>query len=258
MKVDTSEIEKEIDNYQKELRKSHSTKFKLIEEIDNLDADDKHYKRRKQDLDDRLYRMYDKIEDLESLLIDAKAKKQAIEAEKLTGDNIYKILIYFDKLYKVMNDVERRQLITALISEIQIYEEKQPNGQWLKSITFKLPIIDEDLNIGLDNNEQVEVITLLSKLDSKKYISVELPMDDMDLTSAESKATYKQIQNYVLEKFGFKVSTLYIAQVKKKHGLEVREHYNISKNENQKVPQCSIEKEEAILDALKHFKMLYY
>ena len=163
MKVDTSEIEKEIDNYQKELRKSHSTKFKLIEEIDNLDADDKHYKRRKQDLDDRLYRMYDKIEDLESLLIDAKAKKQTIEAEKLTGDNIYKILIYFDKLYKVMNDVERRQLITALISEIQIYEEKQPNGQWLKSITFKLPIIDEDLNIGLDNNEQVETCVLIQR-----------------------------------------------------------------------------------------------
>ena len=106
--------------------------------------------------------------------------------------------------------------------------------------------------------DHVETIELLSKLDSKKYISVELPMDDMDLTSAESKATYKQIQNYVLEKFGFKVSTLYIAQVKKKHGLEVREHYNISKNENQKVPQRSIEKEEAILDALKHFKMLYY
>ena len=104
--------------------------------------------------------------------------------------------------------------------------------------------------------DHVETIVLLSKLDSKKYISVELPMDDMDLTSAESKATYKQIQNYVLEKFGFKVSTLYIAQVKKKHGLEVREHYNISKNENQKVPQCSIEKEEAILDALKHFKMI--
>ena len=104
----------------------------------------------------------------------------------------------------------------------------------------------------------VEVITLLSKLDSKKYISVELPMDDMDLTSAESKATYKQIQNYVLEKFGFKVSTLYIAQVKKKHGLEVREHYNISKNENQNDPQCSIKKDEAILDALKHFQLLYY
>lgn len=160
MKVDTSAIENEIDNYQKELRKSHSTKFKLIEEIDTLDGDDRHYKRRKKDLDDRLYRMYDKIEELESQLIEAKAKKETIEAEKLTGDNIYKILIYFDKLYKVMNDVERRQLIETLISEVQIYEDKKPNGQWLKSITFKLPIIEQDLNIGLDNDEHVENISV--------------------------------------------------------------------------------------------------
>ncbi|HGJ7306873.1 TPA: hypothetical protein ACL5K9_001531, partial [Streptococcus pneumoniae] len=71
--------------------------------------------------------------------------------------------IYFDKLYKVMNDVERRQLISALISEIQVYEEKQSNGQWLKSITFKLPIIEENLNIDLDNDEQVECVSLLEK-----------------------------------------------------------------------------------------------
>ena len=135
-----------------------------MRKIDALDVEDKHYKRRKNDLDDRLYRMYDKIEELEGQLIEAKAKKETIEAEKLTGDNIYKVLIYFDKLYKVMNDVERRQLIEALISEIQIYEEKQPNGQWLKSITFKLPIIDEDLNISLDNDEQVECVVLMSKV----------------------------------------------------------------------------------------------
>lgn len=65
----------------------------------------------------------------------------------------------------------------------------------------------------------MEEIVLLSKLDSKKYISIEITMDDMDLTSAERKATYKQIQNYILEKFSFKGSTLYIVQVKKKHGL---------------------------------------
>ena len=118
----------------------------------------------KVDLDDRLYRKYEKVEELEEQLIEAKAKKETIEAEKLTGDNIYKVLIYFDKLYKVMNDVERRQLIEALISEIQICEEKQPNGQWLKSITFKLPIIDEDLNISLDNDEQVECVVLMSKV----------------------------------------------------------------------------------------------
>ena len=63
-----------------------------------------------------------------------------------------------------MNDVERIQLITALISEIQVYEEKQPNGQWLKTITFKLPIIDDDLIISLDNDEQVETVALIQKM----------------------------------------------------------------------------------------------
>ena len=96
----------------------------------------------------------------------------------------------------------------------------------------------------------------MSKLDVDKHIDVEIELDKLDLTSAESKATYKQIQNYVLGKFGFKASTLYIAQVKRKYGLEVREHHNIQKNGNQKVSQCSIEKEEAILDALKYFKMV--
>ncbi|WP_270474939.1 23S rRNA methyltransferase [Clostridium cochlearium] len=97
---------------------------------------------------------------------------------------------------------------------------------------------------------------LLFKLDSKKHISVELPIDDMDLTSAESKATYAQIKEYVLDKFGLKVPTLYIAQVKKKCGIELRQHYNKSKKENQIVSQCTPEKEEAIIDALRHFKMI--
>ena len=65
-----------------------------------------------------------------------------------------------------MNGVERRQLIEALISEIQIHEERQPSGQWLKSIAFKLPIIDEDLGIGLDNGEQVETVALLQREES--------------------------------------------------------------------------------------------
>ena len=102
----------------------------------------------------------------------------------------------------------------------------------------------------------VEAIVLLSKLDSKNHISVELPIDDMDLTSAESKATYKEIQNYVLEKFGFKVSNLYIAQVKEKCGIKERENYNKSKKEDLKQPICPIEKEEAIKDAFRYFQMI--
>ena len=102
----------------------------------------------------------------------------------------------------------------------------------------------------------VETIVLLSKLDSKNHISVELSIDDMDLTSAESKATYKEIQNYVLEKFGFKVSNLYIAQVKEKCGIKERENYNKSKNIDSKQPVCPIEKEESIKDAFRHFQMI--
>ncbi|HBF7768566.1 recombinase family protein [Clostridioides difficile] len=163
MKVDTTAIDQEIANYEKQLRQNYSIKSKLMEEIDNLDPDDRHYIRRKSDLDDRLYRMYDKIEELESQLIDARAKKTSIEAEKITGDNIYKVLICFDKLYFTMNDVERRQLIEALIEEIQIYEERKPNGQWLKSIRFKLPIIENDLSIGLDNDNHVETVAKIIK-----------------------------------------------------------------------------------------------
>lgn len=166
MKVDTTAIDQEITNYEKQLRQDYAIKSKLIEEIDNLNPDDRHYIRRKSDLDDRLYRMYDKIEELESQLIDARAKKTSIEAEKITGDNIYKVLICFDKLYFAMNDVERRQLIEALIAEIQIYEERKPNGQWLKSIRFKLPIIENDLSIGLDNGEHVETVCCLHRVNS--------------------------------------------------------------------------------------------
>ena len=77
-------------------------------EIDSLDPDDRHFIARKSDLDDRLYKMYDKIEEMENGLMDARAKKQAIEADKITGDNIYKILICFDKLYATMTEAERQ------------------------------------------------------------------------------------------------------------------------------------------------------
>lgn len=102
----------------------------------------------------------------------------------------------------------------------------------------------------------VETVALLSKLDVDKHINIEIELDELDLTSAESKATYAQIKEYVWNKFELKVSTLYIAQIKRKCGIELREHYNKSKKEKQIIPQCTPEKEEAIMDALRHFKMI--
>lgn len=155
MKVDTSALDQEIETFEKQLRHSYSVKSKLAEDIDMLDPDDRHYTKMKSDLNDRLYKMYDKIEDLETNLIEVKAKKSAVEADKITGDNIYKVLICFERLYGVMNDKEKRDFIKELISEVHIYEDRQPNGQWLKAIKFKLPIIEEDMEMSLDNDEHV-------------------------------------------------------------------------------------------------------
>ena len=102
----------------------------------------------------------------------------------------------------------------------------------------------------------VETVCLLSKLNAKQHIEVEVKMDELDLTAAESKATYEEIREYVLEHTGLKVSHLYIAQVKQKYGIIERENYNKPKSENAKQPQCPPEKEKAIKEALKHFGMI--
>ena len=104
--------------------------------------------------------------------------------------------------------------------------------------------------------DHVETVCLLSKLRAKQHIEIDLSMDELDLTAAESKATYDEIKAYVLEKHGLKVSSLYISQVKRKCGLDVGQNYNLSKKEDAKVPQCPPEKEAAIMEALKYFQML--
>ena len=162
-KVDTTAIEQEITAAEKQLRQYYSIKSKIMEEIDTLDPDERHYIIRKSDLDERLYRMYDKIEEAENNLMDAQAKKQAIEADKITGDNIYKVLICFEKLYNVMNPLERKKLMEHLISEIQIYPERQPNGQWLKSIKFRLPIVESDIDLCLDNESHTECVLQMTR-----------------------------------------------------------------------------------------------
>ena len=102
----------------------------------------------------------------------------------------------------------------------------------------------------------VETVCLLSKLQSEEHIEIEVKMDELDLTSAESKATYEEIKAYVLEHTGLKVSSLYIAQVKQKYGIIERENYNKPKSEDARQPQCPPEKEKAITEALRHFGMI--
>lgn len=163
MEVDTVALDQEIANYEKQLRQLYHNKDSILSDIDSLDYEDKHYQRRKTDLENRLYKTYDKIEEAEELLVSAKAKRRSLLADKITGDNIYKALIFFDKLYAQMNEAEKREFLSQLVDNVQIYEERKENGQWLKSIEFKLPIIEKEFTLSLDNDTQNETVVLLCR-----------------------------------------------------------------------------------------------
>ncbi|GEM_PF-35299 len=157
--IDISALLEEIAHYEKQLRQQYAVKDRLAEDIDQLDPDDRHYQRRKSDLEERLYKMYDKIEETEEHLIEARAKKQAIDADRITRDNILSILMNFEKLYSVMSDIEKRDLMATMIADIQVYPQRQPNGQWLKSIHFKLPLIaEEELQFSLDKKDWLDMM----------------------------------------------------------------------------------------------------
>ena len=256
MEVDTSALDQEIENYKIQLRKLYHNKDTILSDMDSLDYEDKHYQRRKTDLENHLYKTYDKIDDAEELLVSAKAKKRSLLADKITGDNIYKALVFFDKLYAQMNEAEKREFLSQLVDNVQIYEERKENGQWLKSIEFKLPIIEKEFTLSLDNDTQNETVVKLSLKKDTPKIEVTMEPEEESNYTPQEKATYSKIKEYVKEKYGVNVHTSYIAQVKRMCGLDMGENYNKSKKENPEVKQCPQEKVEYIKDALKHFNLI--
>ena len=124
-------------------------------------------------------------------------------------------------------------------------------GSWICSLALRQKtVIHRELSF------HVEAVVLLSQQKPDDTIEIDLDLDELDATSAELKATYQEIKDYVLKEFGLKVSNLYISQIKRKCGIEVGENYNLPKSENARVPQCPKEKEEAIKAALKYFAMI--
>jgi len=134
--------------------------------------------------------------------------------------------------------------------------------QWMRQFTEKaireafIKLLNERPLDKITIKDIVETVVLLSQQKPDDRIEVEIELDELDLTSAESKATYAEIKDYVLKEHGLKVSSLYISQVKRKCGIEVGENYNLPKSEDSRQPQCPVEKEKAIKDALEHFGMI--
>ena len=258
-KVDVSALEEERERIRKLLRQVLGAKTKLTDMLDKLDVMDKHYDRKYQDMHDRLDNLYDKISEYEDSIADITAKIEAVYGNQITGKQIYDILVHFEMMYYKMTDLEKKEFMKDFINSIELYPEKMDNGSIVKQINFKFGVYyegQETMDIRLLNEKTVETVVLLSQQKADDYIEVELELDELDLTSAESKATYAEIKDYVLKTHGLKVSSLYISQVKRKCGIEVGENYNLPKSEESRQPQCPEEKEKAIKDALEHFGMI--
>ena len=243
--VDTTDLKKQLSVLNASLHQAETIKTRLEQQMDNLDVTDTHYDKKISDLQRRLDAQYDRI----------------------------------DEAYSECTDAEKKQFMQAFIERIDIFPERREDGNWIQNIKFQFPVpiikegkevvqikgisLDKEKSdehmISLEKLSTLGTVVLLSQLKQKPddYINVTIELDDVDITSAETKATYDEIKKYVSEhNAGMKVSNLYISQVKRKCGIEVGKNYNLPKNEDSRQPQCPEDKESAIMEALKHFKMI--
>ena len=257
--VDTEDMEKQIAVLQGRLKQAFGTKSRLERQMDTLDINDAHYDRKILDLQRRYDEQYDTIEEIEVQIGELQSQIRSIQQEKISGDNIYRLLLAFDEVYHSATEAEQKEFMKAFIERIEMFPEKRKDGSWIKKIVFNFPVPvdgEEVKELPLETETTVETVVLLSQQKPDDTIEIDLDLDELDATSAETKATYQEIKDYVLKEFGLKVSNLYISQVKRKCGIEVGENYNLPKTENPKVPQCPKEKEDAIKAALKYFAMI--
>ena len=210
-------------------------------------------------------KLEEKVAEFEEAMKDIDAKIGASYGKEITGKKLYEFLLDFDILYDKMTDMEKKEFMNTFIEKIELKNETVNNGTGqgsrIEHIDLAFPVYYGECKgtrIRMPEENTVETVVLLSQLKQKPddYINVTIELDDMDITSAETKATYDEIKKYVAEhNAGMKVSNLYISQVKRKCGIEVGKNYNLPKNEDSRQPQCPEDKESAIVEALKHFKM---
>ena len=256
--VDTAALEQQVEVLQGRLKQILGIKTRLERQMDTLDINDVHYDRKISDLQRRYDEQYDIIVEIESQIDELQSQIRSIRQEKISGDNIYRLLLAFDAVYNSATEAERKELMKAFIERIDLYPEKRKDGCWIRSIVFNFPMPVEGgevKELSLESETTVETVCLLVLRNPVTHINIDVDVEEM-VQDKRGLATYGQIKDYVLEHSGLNVSSLYIAQVKQKHGIIERENYNKPKSEDARQPQCPLEKERAITEALKHFGML--
>ena len=257
--VDTTDLEKQLSVLNASLHQAKTIKTRLEQQMDNLDVTDTHYDKKISDLQRRLDAQYDRIDEVEETMAELKSQIYELKKNQIDADSIYRFLGAFNEVYSECTDAEKKQFMQAFIERIDIFPERREDSNWIQNIKFQFPVpiikegkevaqikgisLDKEKSdehmVSLEKLSTLETVVLLPQLKQKSddYINVTIELDDMDITSAETKATYDEIKKYVAEhNAGMKVSNLYISQVKRKCGIEVGKNYNLPKNEDSRQP----------------------
>lgn len=163
--IDMSEIQNELQHYKKNLEKLERSKSNLSMDIDNIAESDKHAERKRKDMNKRLDKIYDDIYDMEDNIAECEAKIESIQKEKLDKDSIYKMLLAFDDIFDTLNDVDKRNLMKSMVSQIDIYcaEEAKEQKYALKSIKYAFPMDVEGADSLTEKGSHVETVVLLER-----------------------------------------------------------------------------------------------
>ena len=169
-KIDTKELESEIEYLKKQIQSKKNAKERLGMEIDRLDETDRLYELKYEDMQGRLYKLYEDIDEMEEKVQVLQRRIDNIMRQKISGDQVYEFLLAFDRLYKELSDVDKKKFMNTFVERIEIYEEKQTSGQVLKKIRFRFPIYfngEEIDEISWDNDATVETVVLMSRVEGK-------------------------------------------------------------------------------------------
>ena len=270
MQVDKDAIEAKIKELKTAKKEKELQKDMLAAQMDDLDPTAKGYANKYKDYQKRLDKFYESIEVLEEAISAEQDKLNKDFQKQASAENAIKVLEFYRDHFSDEggNQHYKKQVYQEMLERVDIFKEPLPDGRWVKSVTFKFPVVIGDeisdyweaTDVPEDvwkKESHVETVCLLSKLSEvKNHISVKVDMNEMDLTAAESKATYQEIKEWVKEKYGFHVSHLNIAKTKRKCGIIERKNYNLPKNEDSRSPETPKEKEEAITEAFRHFQMI--
>lgn len=287
--VDTTDLEKQLSVLNASLHQAETIKTRIEQQMDNLDVTDTHYDKKISDLQRRLDAQYDRIDEVEETMTELKPQIYELKKNQIDADSIYGFLGAFNEVYSECTDAEKKQFMQAFIERIDIFLERREDGNWIQNIKFQFPVpiikegkevaqikgisLDKEKSdehmVSLEKLSTLESIVLLSHKSPDSHIDVKVefgegeekvPLDKIAERAKQyqpaPRVTYKMIQEYIEEKYGFKVHTAYIAEIKRNLGLPMYDAPNMVEELKQPRRHPTAEKVEAIKDALKHFGVI--